>query len=114
MEKGKSTPVIDIIIPVYKPGEELRKLLERLGKQTVKPAHILLVNTEREFFDERVIEGIADVEVVHIRKEEFDHGGTRHMAAQMCGGEFLPFMTQDAATNTVGVFASPMLRRAAA
>ena len=33
MEKGKSTPVIDIIIPVYKPGEELRKLLERLGSR---------------------------------------------------------------------------------
>ncbi len=87
---------IDVVIPVYKPGGELRAILERLEKQTVKPARILLVNTERAFFDESLIEGIPDVEVVHIRKEEFDHGGTRHMAAQMCAGEFLLFMTQDA------------------
>ena len=96
MEKGKSTPVIDIVIPVYKPGNELRTLLERLEKQTIKPSRILLVNTERELFDERVVEGMPDVEVVHIRKEEFDHGGTRRMAAERMQGEFLLFMTQDA------------------
>ncbi len=88
--------VIDVVIPVYKPGGELRVILERLERQTVRPERILLVNTERAFFDESVIEGIRDVEVVHIRREEFDHGGTRHMAAQSCTGEFLLFMTQDA------------------
>lgn len=96
MENGKSIPVIEVVIPVYKPGDELRILLERLEKQTVKPAHILLINTEREFFDESLTEGIPDVEVVHIRKEEFDHGGTRHMAAEMLTGDYLLFMTQDA------------------
>ena len=49
---------IDVIIPVYRPGEELRELLIRLTKQTVKPSKILLMNTEKEFFDENLIEGI--------------------------------------------------------
>ena len=88
--------VIDVVIPVYRPGQELRKLLELLTRQTVKASRILLVNTEKKFFDEHVIEGIPGVEVVHIRKEEFDHGGTRHMAAERLSGEFLLFMTQDA------------------
>ncbi len=88
--------VINVMIPVYRPGRELRTILGRLEKQTVKPARILLVNTERKFFDERLTEGIPDAEVVHIRKEEFDHGGTRHMAAEMLPGDYLLFMTQDA------------------
>lgn len=87
---------IDVIIPVYKPGKELRCLLELLVGQTVRPDNILLINTEKEFFDESCTEGIPGVRVVHIRKEEFDHGGTRHMAAMMLHGAFLLFLTQDA------------------
>ncbi|MCC8104148.1 MAG: glycosyltransferase [Clostridiales bacterium] len=34
--------------------------------------------------------------LMHIRKEEFDHGGTRHMAASMLQGERILFLTQDA------------------
>ncbi len=88
--------MIDVVIPVYRPGRELRKLLERLARQSVKPERILLVNTEEQFFDESCIDGIPNTEVVHIRKEEFDHGGTRHMAAKMLTGDYLLFMTQDA------------------
>ena len=87
---------IDVIIPVYKPGKELRQLLVMLKKQTMQPSRILLVNTEKELFDPKCTEGISQVEVIHIRKEEFDHGGTRHMAASRMDGEFLLFMTQDA------------------
>lgn len=87
---------IDIVVPVYRPGSELRRLLVSLMEQTVRPARILLINTEEKYFDESCIRGIDDVRVVHIRKEEFDHGGTRHMAASMLSGEFLLFMTQDA------------------
>lgn len=87
---------IDVVIPTYRPGKELRTLLERLMRQTVRPDHILLVNTEQEFFDERCLDGIDRVRVIHIRKQEFNHGGTRHMAAGLSDSEFLLFMTQDA------------------
>lgn len=87
---------IDVIIPVYKPGDELRRLLEMLMKQTVRPFRILIVNTEEQYFDGSCMEGIERAEVVHITKEEFDHGGTRHMAAKMLQGAFLLFLTQDA------------------
>ena len=87
---------IDVIIPVYRPGKELRSLLVKLQNQTLPPARILLVNTEKKFFDENCVKGLSDIEVVHITKDEFDHGGTRHMAASMMQGDFLLFMTQDA------------------
>lgn len=87
---------IDVIVPVYRPDSRLRSLLKMLERQTLPPDRILLVNTERELFDGRCTEGIGRVEVVHIKKEEFDHGGTRHMAASMLDGDFLLFMTQDA------------------
>ncbi|MCD7737058.1 MAG: glycosyltransferase [Lachnospiraceae bacterium] len=35
------------------------------------------------------------IQLKHIRKMEFDHGGTRHMAAEMLHGEMILFMTQD-------------------
>lgn len=87
---------IDVIIPVYRPGEELRRLLRRLTVQTIRPAHILLVNTQEELFDPECMDGIDGVQVIHITKQQFDHGGTRHMAAEKMTGEFILFMTQDA------------------
>jgi rhamnosyltransferase len=87
---------IDVVIPVYKPDQKLRSLLLQLTHQTVRPDEILLVNTERELFDESCVEGMDQVRVIHIRKNEFDHGGTRHMAAMKLQGAFLLFLTQDA------------------
>ena len=87
---------IDVVIPVYKPDEKLRRLLLQLAEQTRKPHRILLVNTERELFDDSYLEAPGNIEVIHIKKEEFDHGGTRHMAAEMLHGAFLLFLTQDA------------------
>lgn len=88
--------MIDVIIPVYRPGKELNCLLQMLLKQTVKPSRILLVNTEQELFDDRCLAGTQGVEVMHIQKKDFDHGGTRHMAAMKLQGAFLLFLTQDA------------------
>lgn len=87
---------IDVIIPVYRPDGKLHRLLLALEAQTVKPSCILLVNTEEALFDPRCLEGTRGVQVVHIRKSEFDHGGTRHMAAELLQGAFLLFLTQDA------------------
>ena len=96
MNMQKNTPEIDVVIPVYRPDERLRRLLLLLKQQTVSPARILLVNTEEALFDPTVTDGIDGVEVIHIRKSEFDHGGTRHMAACRLQGAFLLFLTQDA------------------
>ncbi len=87
---------VDVVIPVYKPTGEFRTVLERLLNQTQPPEKILLINTEKEMFDEHLIDGLDRIEVKHIRKHNFDHGGTRHMAAEMLDNELILFMTQDA------------------
>lgn len=93
---------IDVIIPVYKPGKELFDLLDRLEGQTV-PAHkIILMNTEEEYFRELVQdmagfqERYPNAEVHHLRKEEFDHGGTRRRGVEHSEAEVFLCMTQDA------------------
>ena len=87
---------ISVIIPTYCPGEEFAALLERLEKQTLPPERILIINTEEEKFDPHLVRDWTKTSVFHIAKEEFDHGGTRDMAARMCDTPLLLFMTMDA------------------
>lgn len=87
---------IDVIIPTYKPDKKLDRNLRMLKKQTVKPDRILLVNTEEEYFSSREFATLEQGEIIHIKKSEFDHGGTRNMAASLCDGDFIVLLTQDA------------------
>lgn len=43
---------IDVIIPVYRPGEELFSLLDRLKQQTLPVHRVILMNTEKKYFEE--------------------------------------------------------------
>lgn len=92
---------VDVIIPVYKPGKELFELLERLERQTCRAQNIILMNTEKEFFEQlvqgtRFGEKYRNVKVYHLSKQEFDHGGTRHRGVKYSHAEFFITMTQDA------------------
>lgn len=87
---------VTVIIPTWKPGEELKKLIDRLEKQTAAPDRIFIVNTEERYFPFAEGELPANVRVMHIGKQDFDHGGTRDRAARMCDTDLLVFMTQDA------------------
>ena len=86
----------DVIIPAYRPGEEFEKLLERLSTQKYPINKILVMNTEKKFWKETWEQEYPLVEVRHLTKEEFDHGGTRRQAAELSDAEILVFMTQDA------------------
>lgn len=66
--------VIDLIIPTYKPGDKFQESLKRLALQTRKPDRIILVNTEAEFFDEKMITPYDNVEVHHIKKKNLIMG----------------------------------------
>lgn len=92
---------IDVIIPVYKPGTELLTLLECLEKQTVPVNRIILMNTEEKYFQQLVYgtlfyEHHEKVEVHHLSKKEFDHGGTRRSGVAKSDAEIFVMMTQDA------------------
>ena len=87
---------VDVIIPTYHPGQELRSLLTRLTRQSFGVSRILIMNTEEEFWDKKLEEDFPILEVHHLKREEFDHGGTRRAAAALSDGDIMVFMTQDA------------------
>ena len=88
--------MVDVIIPVYCPKASFREILKRLDRQSVCPDRIIIVNTEKRFWNPQLIEGIRQAEVYHIKKTEFDHAATRRMAAQLSQADYMMFLTQDA------------------
>lgn len=105
MIKEKS---FDIAIPVYRPDEKFDRLVKRILKQEMLPKKLILTNTECEECTadillervEQIINALGvrsvEVEVIPVAKEEFDHGGTRHLATCHSESDYLLFMTQDA------------------
>lgn len=90
-----SGPAVSVIIPTLQAGETLRRLIEALREQTLAPREILVIDSDST-------DGTPDiarecgVRVIGIDRMNFDHGGTRNLAASYAVGEVLVFMTQDA------------------
>lgn len=101
----------DVIIPVYKADRKLERMLAMLLQQTIRPAKIILMNTEAEGFTvkelrERVEKVAAkhdrkglpavEIKIVRVEKKDYDHGGTRNLAvARYSDAAFFLCMTQD-------------------
>lgn len=87
---------VDVLIPVYRPDGKLTELLKRLKMQNYPIHRVILMNTEEKHFPAELT-GIWDrVEVYHLAKEEFDHGGTRDRGVRMSTADLVVCMTQDA------------------
>ncbi len=92
---------LDVVIPVYKPGKDLKELVEKLKCQSVRPKQIHIINTEKQYFDAfkeafDFDEDEESIKVTHITKEEFDHGATRHRGMVESDADIVVMMTQDA------------------
>ncbi|MBQ7536245.1 MAG: glycosyltransferase [Stomatobaculum sp.] len=97
------TKAVDVIIPVYRPDDRFFKLMDRLAKQTVRPHRIILMNTEESLWE--MAEGTAKLrktgaadlyEIHHLKKADFDHGGTRNLGVSFSTTPYFVLMTQDA------------------
>lgn len=107
-------PTVDVIIPVYKPDGVFGQLLERLGKQSYPIRRIIIMNTERSFWRDEAYEAIPNLEVHHVTKSEFDHGGTRNLGASYSAADIMVFMTDDAVPadkNLIGELVKGLSRR---
>ena len=87
---------IDVTSPAYHPGAEFEALLDRLERQSYPVSRIIVMNTEEKFWNTCWEKEHPHVEVYHLKKTDFDHGGTRNRAAEISDGEIMVFMTQDA------------------
>ena len=87
---------VDVIIPTYKPGKEFEELICRLQKQTYSIHRIIIINTQTGVFPTELESEPYQIEIMHIRPEDFDHGGTRNMGASISYADIVLYMTQDA------------------
>ncbi len=86
--------MISVIIPILRTGKELHDLLARLRRQTVR-SEIIIVDSSLS--DEApVVAASFGAMLMKVKKGEFDHGGTRNLAAEEASGDIVIFLTQDA------------------
>lgn len=92
---------LDVIIPVYKPGKEFIRLIDKLYEQEYIINRIIVMNTEEKYFElltygTDFFEKYPKVEIYHLSKREFDHGRTRHWGVKKSTAPYFMVMTQDA------------------
>jgi len=88
-------PSVSLIVPTWRAGRWLPRLLQALRAQTQPPGEILVIDSASDDGTAQLArEAGCRVEV--IAQESFNHGATRNQAALRVGGEILVFMTQDA------------------
>lgn len=86
----------DVLIPVYRPGKRLSVLLNSLKEQSYPIHKIILMNTEKQYFPKGLDGKYENMEVHHLTKAEFDHGGTRDRGIRLSDADVVVCMTQDA------------------
>lgn len=98
---------VDVIIPTYRPDNKFDLLMKRLKKQSIQPKKIIILNTipndsstedgkqEQDEFMQKYRE-LHHASIIHIKEDEFDHGGTRAYGASLSNADLILFMTQDA------------------
>ncbi|MCL2253789.1 MAG: glycosyltransferase [Lachnospiraceae bacterium] len=92
---------VDVIILTYKPDRKFLKTMDALKNQSVKAGKVIIINTEKKYFEELIAEAEFrnkyDTSVIyHIDEQDFDHGKTRNFAVSHVNAEYFVMMTQDA------------------
>lgn len=94
---------VDVIIPTYKPDISLFRLIDDLERQSLRPEHIIIMNTVEEYWNnlidssnENPLDKYDNIIVKHVTKKEFDHGETRNQGVALSTADFFLMMTQDA------------------
>lgn len=94
---------VDVMIPVWRPDGRLEKCVEMLLKQSYPIRSITLILSVEENEEDGWVErtesrfkGVSGIAITKIKKQDFNHGGTRHRWASERDGDILLFMVQDA------------------
>lgn len=95
-----------VVIPTYNGGVVFKDCLESIAKQNTLPDKILVIDSSSK--DNTVSLASQYTNLIKIiSPEEFNHGGTRNMAANLVSdSEFVIFLTQDAILDSDFAFSS--------
>jgi rhamnosyltransferase len=88
--------MISVVIPVKDGGEDLRRCLDGLARQTIDDEVEVVVvdSSSTDGSAELARERGASVHVIPVA--EFNHGSTRNLGAELARGDLLVFTSQDA------------------
>ena len=64
-----SERTVSVIIPVYRPDEKFVNLLRGLKKQTYPILEIIVMNTEKRYYQEEQYPRLEQLEVFHKKKK---------------------------------------------
>lgn len=86
--------MVSVVIPTYNAAAFLPPLLRQLREQTLLH-ELIIIDSESDELTQRVFDE-EELDVVRIKKSEFNHGTTRNLGVQLANYETVVFMTQDA------------------
>lgn len=99
-----SRPTVSLILPIWNGEQWVNELLSMLERQTRVPDEILVVDSGSTDASlalvKRHIAEYPFIRLLEIDQQDFDHGGTRTLAAAQTSGDILVCMTQDAVPAT--------------
>lgn len=86
--------MFDVIILTHNSAEKIKRLLKSISIQNTKPKKIIIIDSSSSDDTVKIAQKYGcDVRI--IRKEDFDHGGTRTYGAKLSDAEFLIYLTDD-------------------
>ncbi|MEE8329737.1 MAG: glycosyltransferase [Thermodesulfovibrionia bacterium] len=86
--------MISVIIPTLNAQDSLHRILTSLKEQTILSETIVIDSLSSDNTVE--IAESYGVKIIIIKREDFDHGGTRNLAVTHSSGDIIVFLTQDA------------------
>lgn len=85
---------VSVVVPVHRAGAGLASLLEALRHQVPPPDEVVVVETDPEPGNRELVEGFGARHIA-VPAAEYDHAGTRSLAARSCSGDIVVFLSQD-------------------
>lgn len=96
MKTREASPKVTVVIPTLNAERYMSELLAAIHRQTLQPCEIIVVDSASNDRTAEICKEDGDVRLIRIKREDFDHGGTRDMAFRCSNGDFVVFFSQDA------------------
>ncbi len=92
----KEIPSISVIVPVKNEAKRITACIEGILSQTVPVEEIIIIDSGSTDGTQNIATSYSKVNLIEIKSEEFNHGGTRNLGVNVAKGDYLLFTVGDA------------------